>query len=145
MSFSLKRCPLSKKSGSLDLVILTGVGMFRTTVSIEWTTFDQHFQYDPNIRFLESGIMSEVWMFRTTFSIFTMHLAIKYVSFPIKMTPIHKVWLESARSWMFRTTSSIVWTTFAKALGSQKCHFPDQNNPYPQSLELESRTTGGHE
>ena len=59
-------------------------------------------------------------------------------------TTIHKVWSWSLGGqeviltgvWMFKTPFSIVWIT--------KCHFLCHGDRCPQSLELESRRTGGN-
>ena len=83
---------------------------------------------------------------------FAKYLSLQNVIFPVKMSPIHKVWSWS--SWIqgftligvltFRTPNCKVETTFAKCLSLWNAIFSVKMAPYPQSLELESLRTVGH-
>ena len=77
------------------------------------------------------------------------HLSPQNVIFPIRISPIHKVWRWSLggqghpdRSWDVQDTYLHCMINFCSALVSPKCHFTCQDDPNPQSLELESRRTG---
>ena len=91
-------------------------------------------------------------MFRTpivkAWSTFVKHLSPQNVIYPVKMTPIHKVWIWSlggqgvilTGAGMFRTPIFISWSTFVKHLSPQNDIFPVKMTP---SLKVCSWSLGG--
>ena len=112
--------------------------MSSSSIEVEWMVLSF-------VCFVLSDLLNRIWEDRGSFwqnlsslhHQLVKHLSPQNVIFPVKMTPIHKVWSWSlggqgvilTGAGMFRTPIFIAWSTFVKHLSPQNVIFPVKMTP----------------